>query len=110
MSKNMAATSPMAADAIARIAVKNHLITTSQAPEITRRIQNAPERDEVEMLAEVVRFSPEQTDTLRRKMIAQRAARTFSLERGLWDHPQRRDAGGEAAAVALDDEADRAVL
>ncbi|HET9623898.1 MAG TPA: DUF4388 domain-containing protein, partial [Kofleriaceae bacterium] len=76
------ATSPLAADAIARIALTNHFITSTQVPEIARRLAAAPERDEVEVLAEVIRSSPEQLTPLRRRLVAQRAARTFALERG----------------------------
>jgi hypothetical protein len=76
------ASSPMAADAIARVALTNHFITSTQVPDITRRLALSPERDEVDVLAEVVRCSPEQVLKLRHRLVAQRAARTFSLERG----------------------------
>jgi hypothetical protein len=78
----VAATSPLAADAIARIALTNHFITSTQVPDITRRLAASPDRDEVEVLAETIRFSPEQIAKLRHRVVAQRAARTFSLERG----------------------------
>jgi hypothetical protein len=76
------ATSPLAADAIARIALTNHFITSTQVADITRRIALAPERDEVDVLAEAIRCSAEQILKLRRRLVAQRAARTFSLEHG----------------------------
>jgi len=78
----VAATSPAAADAIARIALTNHFITSTQVPDITRRLAASPDRDEVDVLAEVIRFTPEQVTKLRHRLVAQRAARTFSLERG----------------------------
>jgi hypothetical protein len=78
----VAATSPMAADAIARVALTNHFITSTQVPDITRRLAQAPDRDEVDVLADAVRFSPNQILKLRHRLVAQRAARTFSLERG----------------------------
>lgn len=78
----VAATSPMAADAIARVALTNHFITSTQVPDLTRRLSQTPDRDEVEVLAEAIRFSPEQVIKLRHRLVAQRAARTFSLERG----------------------------
>ena len=78
----VAATSPLAADAIARIALTNHLITSTQVPDITRRLAASPDRDEVDVLADAVRFSPDQVLKLRLRLVAQRAARTFSIERG----------------------------
>jgi hypothetical protein len=78
----VAATSPMAADAIARIALTNHFITSTQVPDITRRLAASPDRDEVDVLSETIRFSPDQISKLRHRVVAQRAARTFSLEHG----------------------------
>src|SRR5215813_6037574 len=78
----VAATSPQAADAIARIALTNHFITSTQVADITRRLAMSPDRDEVEVLAEVIRFTPDQSVKLRHRLVAQRAARTFSLEHG----------------------------
>src|SRR5262245_19374032 len=54
------ASSPLAADAIARIALTNHFITSTQVADIMRRLAASPDRDEVDVLAEVVRFSPDQ--------------------------------------------------
>src|SRR5262245_8457942 len=78
----VAATSPQAADGIARIALTNHFITSTQVPDITRRLTASADRDEVEVLADAIKFSPEQVIKLRHRLVAQRAARTFSLERG----------------------------
>jgi hypothetical protein len=78
----VAATSPQAADAIARIALTNHFITSTQVADITRRLAMSSDRDEVEVLAEAIRFTPDQSLKLRHRLVAQRAARTFSLERG----------------------------
>ncbi|HEX3760727.1 MAG TPA: DUF4388 domain-containing protein [Kofleriaceae bacterium] len=78
----VAATSPQPADAIARIALTNHFITSTQVTDITRRLATLSDRDEVEVLAEAIRFTPEQVLKLRHRLVAQRAARTFSLEHG----------------------------
>ena len=78
----VAASSPAAADAVARIALTNHFITSTQVGELTRRLAAAPDRDEVDVLAEAIRFTPDQATKLRHRLIAQRAARTFSLEHG----------------------------
>jgi hypothetical protein len=78
----VAASSPLAADAIARIALTNHFITSTQVADITRRLATSSDRDEVDVLVEAIRCSPEQALKLRHRLVAQRAARTFSLERG----------------------------
>ena len=61
---------------------RNHFVTSTQVPDIARRLASAHDRDEIEVLAETIRFSPEQLAKLRHRVVAQRAARTFSLERG----------------------------
>lgn len=83
------ATSPLASDAAVRVALTGGLISSTQVAEITRRQAGAPDRDEIELLSELLRLGPDQSMRLRRRTIAQRAARTFSLERGefvLHDH------------------------
>ncbi|CAN5751998.1 hypothetical protein BH11MYX3_BH11MYX3_38380 [soil metagenome] len=74
--------SPNAADSAPRVALTNHLLSSSQVAAIARRIAAQPDRDEVDIVAEMARLSPEQVDTLRGKLVAQRAARSFSVEDG----------------------------
>ncbi len=76
------ASSPLASDAAVRIALTGGLITSTQVADITRRIATSPHRDEVEVLAEAVKLAPDHATKLRRRLVAQRAARTFSIERG----------------------------
>src|SRR5262245_53092763 len=62
--------SPLASDAVVRVALTGNLITSTQVNEITRRVTAAPDRDEVDVLAELVRLAPEQTMKLRRRLVA----------------------------------------
>jgi DnaJ-domain-containing protein 1 len=78
----VAASSPLASDAAVRVALTSHLVSSSQVPEIARRQAAAPERDEIELIAELARLGPDHALRLRRRVIAQRAARTFSQSRG----------------------------
>jgi len=78
----IAAASPLASDAAVRVALTSHLVSSSQVPEISRRQAAAPERDEVALIAELARLGPDHTLRLRRRVIAQRAARTFSINQG----------------------------
>ncbi|HEY6178126.1 MAG TPA: DUF4388 domain-containing protein, partial [Kofleriaceae bacterium] len=78
----VAAWSPLASDAAVRVALTSHLVSSSQVPEISRRQAAAPERDEVDLIAELARLGPDHALRLRRRVIAQRAARTFSVNQG----------------------------
>jgi len=78
----VAASSPLGSDAAVRVALTGHLVSSTQVADIVRRQAAAPRREEIEVLAEAARLAPDQELRLRRRVIAQRAARTFSLERG----------------------------
>ncbi|MDB4954417.1 MAG: Molecular chaperone, heat shock protein Hsp40 [Myxococcales bacterium] len=78
----IAATSPLAADSVARIALTSHLINSSQIGELVAQLQASPARDEIEVVAETAKLSAEQSTKLRHRLVAQRAARTFSIDRG----------------------------
>ncbi|HEX3758599.1 MAG TPA: DnaJ domain-containing protein [Kofleriaceae bacterium] len=78
----VAAASPLASDAAARVALTSHLVSSSQVAEIARRQAAVPHRDEVELIAELARLGPDHALRLRRRVVAQRAARTFSISQG----------------------------
>ncbi|HWO17802.1 MAG TPA: DnaJ domain-containing protein [Kofleriaceae bacterium] len=78
----VAAMSPLASDAAVRVALTGGLITSTQVAEMVRRPSSATGRDEIELLTELLRLTPEQSMRLRRRTIAQKAARTFSIDRG----------------------------
>src|SRR5579883_3490429 len=75
-----AASSPLALDAAARIGMTLNIVTSTQVADLARRVAAAPDRDEVEVIAEALRLAPELALRLRRRVIALRAARTFALE------------------------------
>ncbi|MBA2539534.1 MAG: hypothetical protein H0V17_07865 [Deltaproteobacteria bacterium] len=76
------ATSPQPTDSATRIAMTSGLISSSQVANVARQIAATPEIDEIALLASACRLSPEQVSKLHRRVIAQRAARTFSVESG----------------------------
>ncbi len=78
----VAASSPLGSDAAVRVALTGHLVSSTQVADIVRKQAAAPRREEIEVLAEAARLTPEQAMRLRRRILAQRAARTFTLERG----------------------------
>jgi Flp pilus assembly protein TadD len=78
----VAASSALPNDALVRIALTSHFITSTQVSEIARRLATSPSRAEHEVIAEIAHLAPDQVQRLRRRAVAQRAARTFSFERG----------------------------
>ena len=78
----VAASSPLASDAAVRVAMTGGLLSSTQVADIARRQVAAPARDEIELIAELARLAPDQVLRLHRRVIAQRAARTFAIERG----------------------------
>ena len=76
------ASSPLASDAAVRLALTGGLISSTSVADITRRVASSPHRDEIDVIAEAARLGSDQAQKLRRRLVAQRAARTFSLEKG----------------------------
>ena len=76
------ATSALGADSAVRLALTGGLLSSTQVADVSRRQAATPQRDEIELISELVRLAPDQALRLRRRTIAQRAARTFSIDRG----------------------------
>lgn len=76
------ASSPLAVDSVARIALTSRMIPATQVEELKQRVKAAPDRDEVDVLAEAVSLSAEQAEQLRQRVLVQRAARTFAVDLG----------------------------
>lgn len=76
------ASSPLATDSVARIAVTNHLIPSTQIQAIARSLVAHPELDEFELLTKTCSMEASQALRLRQRVIAQRAARTFAINAG----------------------------
>lgn len=76
------ATSPLAADSVARIALTGRLVSSTEVQAIAKEVAAAPTRDEIEIVARMARLSEDQTHALRRRVLIQRTARTFAIDRG----------------------------
>ena len=76
------AASPLPNDAAVRVAMTGGLVSSTQVNDLMRRITGQPGRDEIDVIAEALRLAPDQAQRLRRRVVAQRAARTFSVEDG----------------------------
>ncbi len=76
------ARSPQPADSATRIALTEGLVTSSQTASLAERIAATPDQDEVHTIATTCRLDVAQVLRLRRRLLVQRAARTFSIEQG----------------------------
>lgn len=76
------ASSPLPNDNAVRVALTGGLVSSTQVNELSRRLAAAAGRDEIDVIAELTRLPPDQAQRLRRRVVAQRAARTFSIENG----------------------------
>jgi curved DNA-binding protein CbpA len=76
------ASSPIASDAAVRVALTGGLISTTQVAELARKQATQAGRDEIEVISDHLRLGFDQAMRLRRRTIAQRAARSFSVDKG----------------------------
>lgn len=75
----VAAVSPSPADSVSRVALNAGLATSSAVGAFLEQSRRQPDRDELELFAEVARLRPVQIADLRRRLHAQRALRIFAL-------------------------------
>lgn len=75
------ATSPVAADAVARVAVSTRLVTAAQVAAFARD-RRRPRSDELAAFVDAMALAPEQVQELKTRVLVQRAARTFAIDRG----------------------------
>ncbi len=75
------ATSPIAADSVARIALAHHMVTPAQVQATSRSIGKAKSED-VDRFAAASGLSAAQVQLLKRRVMIQRTARTFDVEQG----------------------------
>ena len=82
------ASSPLAADSVSRIALAHHMISAAQAQQIARTLGKAA-ADDVDRFAEATGLPAAQIQLLKRRVIIQRAARTFDVEDGAYQVDDR---------------------
>ncbi len=75
------ARSPLASDAVARLALTAGLVTSTHVAQHSRLARDGG-GDEVELLARIAGLSPDVTARLRRRVIATQAIRSFALDDG----------------------------
>ncbi|MEZ4365096.1 MAG: J domain-containing protein [Kofleriaceae bacterium] len=98
----VAASSPLAADSAAKLALTAGLITSTQVAELSRRVAAAPGTDEVDVLAAMVTLPAEHADRLRRRAMATKAIRTFALTGATFEvHDERTLASASEIAIDL---------
>jgi tetratricopeptide (TPR) repeat protein len=78
----VAARSPNVADSARAIALGLDLLQPTQVATVERWLEAVPEADAIEVIAQVAPMPADDVHRLRRRVIAQRAARMISLERG----------------------------
>src|SRR5690349_23166093 len=71
---------PRYGEVASRVAAAGGFLSSAWAGEATRRIGAAPARDPVDIIADLEKLSPDRVTRLRRRVVAQAAARTFAIE------------------------------
>ncbi len=78
----VAASSPMSADSVARVALTSHLASPTHVNLLQRYMAAHPTADEVDLIGKIANLSAPQLEKLRVEVVTRRAARTFALEHG----------------------------
>jgi tetratricopeptide (TPR) repeat protein len=78
----VAASSPMTADSVARVALTSHLVSTTHVSLLQRLLAANPNADEVDLIGKIANLSGPQLEKLRVDVVTRRAARTFAPEHG----------------------------
>lgn len=78
----VAAKSSAAADSAARVALSAQLVSSSHVSRALDEMAKAPDRDPVDILAELARLSTQQIGRLKRRLLASHAMRIFALPDG----------------------------
>ncbi len=79
------ATSPVVADSIARIAVRSRIVTAKQAAAVRGKFRP----DDLVAFADAIGLAAEDAQRLEERVVLERAARTFAIERGEYVIEQR---------------------
>lgn len=98
----IAATSPSPADSIARVALGAGLATTSLLGSFLDQARRHPDRDQLDLLAEVARLHPGQKLDLKRRLVAQRALRMFGVADAGYSVNNARSMRADAEVPPLD--------
>jgi cytochrome c-type biogenesis protein CcmH/NrfG len=75
----VAAVSPSPADSPGRVALSNGLVNSTSLGIIVEKLQAEPNRDPIEIVAEIANLNPQQAITLKYRVLARTAARIFAL-------------------------------
>lgn len=75
----VAALSPSPADSPGRVALAAGLVNSTALGIVVEQLAEDPNRDPVEIIAEIAKLTPEQTITLKHRVLARTAARIFAL-------------------------------
>ena len=75
----IAAVSPSPADSIGRVALNAGLATTTLLGSFLDQARRQPDRDQLELFAEIARLHPDQALDLKRRLVAQQALRIFGV-------------------------------
>ncbi len=75
----VAAVSPSPADTAGRVALANGLVNSTSLGIIVQQTIDEPNRDSIEIVTEIAKLTPQQTLTLKHRVLIRKAARIFAL-------------------------------